>query len=79
MPNVVRVLSCQLTLAQAGVFDDSCIVVQTGVLIAVQGPFSLELSLGGAKLPEQRQIVREVSHELGIVVESHDFNRRVRS
>ena len=44
-------------------------MVHARVLIAIYGPLSLEMSLGGAELPEQGQVVRKVGHKLGISIE----------
>ena len=48
-------------------------MVHARILIAVDGPLSLEMSLGGAELPEQGQVVRKVGHKLGISIECHDI------
>ena len=49
------------------------IVLQTGILEAGQGPFSLELLLRTAELPQEWQVVAEVAYQLRVILEIQDW------
>lgn len=60
MPDIEGVLSCLLAVGGPTLRVDVVAVLQAGVLVAAEGPLSLELLLGTAQLPEERQIMGKV-------------------
>ena len=42
MPHEIRILSCQLTLRKSDLLVNDCVMLNTGVLEAVDGPLSLQ-------------------------------------
>ena len=53
------------------------IVLQTGILEAGQGPFSLELLLRTAELPQEWQVVAEVAYQLRLISRSKIGDRQL--
>lgn len=74
MPHIERVLSCQFTHLKERIISFVVgIVLQTGILEAGQGPFSLELLLRTAELPQEWQVVAEVAYQLRVILEIQDW------
>ena len=77
MPHIIGILPCQLTLSETNVLRHSAIMLLTRVLVAVDGPFTLQALARVAQLPEEGQVVGKVLNELRVRLEALSQERRV--